>query len=260
MNTINRCALLALTLGFCSGAAHARRPRFSQAALAPPAASRAAVPVVTRDNFVALSVRTSGGIANLHTSITVTNSSISRSKTQTFFGGPFGGGAIGGGAIGGGGSFLLPGGGAGWQKFQFGGGSFGGRRPYSGPADGFGPASGLQFASSYLSGNQLNAVLRILNEARFPALSGKYRQKNLADGINETLTLTISDEANRDRTFTIENTGDGAPRAYSQMMDRLRAFVALKFPEPAAAAVPASSAPAQNPPAPTTPPYYGGAQ
>ena len=54
----------------------------------------------------------------------------------------------------------------------------------------------------------------------------------MADGINETVTLIISDEANRDRTFTISNTGDAAPRAFYDFTARLRAFVALKFPNP----------------------------
>lgn len=214
MNTMNRCALLALALGFSSGAAQARRPKPSQATVVAPASSRAGVPLVTRDNFVSLSIFTSGGIANLSTNVTVSNNIINRYSP--------GGSAVSGG----------------WGQ----GGSGPGPSGFgNGFGNGFGypPGGSSTVAASILSNNQLNVLLRALDEARFPALTGKYRQKNLADGINETVALTVSDEANRDRTFTIENYGDTAPRAYYEMMNRLRAFIALKFPDPPARSAPA---------------------
>lgn len=53
---------------------------------------------------------------------------------------------------------------------------------------------------------------RLLNSAKLPSLNGKsYKQLNLADGINEVLTLTLSDG----RTFTFSNYGNHAPEEYA---------------------------------------------
>lgn len=219
MKTIRRCVLLALAFGVASGVAQAQARRPKRVVLANAAPSRAKVPLVTRDNFISLSMNTSGGIANIRTGLTVQNNGISR------FSGPAATSGAG-----------FPGGGGGFGQ--------GAEVPSSQPGippgygSGFGYHVPRSFGSVLLSNNQLDLLLRAINSARLPALAGKYEQKNLADGINETVTLTISDEANRDRTFTIQNYGDQAPRAYYAFTSRLRAFTALKFPEPVEPAKP----------------------
>lgn len=76
--------------------------------------------------------------------------------------------------------------------------------------------------SSYpLSFNQQIALFNNINAARILEIAGDYRQRNVADGFNETLTLTISDENDRDQQFVIKNYGDTAPRNYYQFIDYL---------------------------------------
>jgi hypothetical protein len=72
-----------------------------------------------------------------------------------------------------------------------------------------------------LSFNQQIAFFNHINAAGIPGLVGDYRQKNLADGFNETLTLTISDEQNRDQHYVIKNYGNVAPKNFYQFIDYL---------------------------------------
>ncbi len=209
MNTmnLNRCVLLALAVSAISSPAFARHPKPNGTMSTPSASSSASIPLVTRDNFVSLLMHTTGGIANVDTLISVENQRISRFVPEPVQG-------------------------------QLYGGYGGGETPPYQPFPRYNPLT----ASGFLSGNQLNVVLRALNETRFPLLAGKYQQQHLADGLHETVTLTLSDEQNRDRTFIVENIGNAAPRAYYEFTSRLRAFVALKLPEP-----PKSQAPLAQP-------------
>lgn len=51
-------------------------------------------------------------------------------------------------------------------------------------------------------------IIRLINEANFAKLNGqRFQQPGLADGFNETLTLTLSSG----QTFTVSNYGDQAP-------------------------------------------------
>jgi hypothetical protein len=84
--------------------------------------------------------------------------------------------------------------------------------------------------SGFLSNNQFGLLVRAINETRLPALAGEYKDKKMHSGVHATVTLIISDEANRDRTFTIVNYGSVAPRAYYTFLERMRKFVGLKFP------------------------------
>lgn len=76
--------------------------------------------------------------------------------------------------------------------------------------------------SSYpLSFNQQITLFRSINAAGILQLAGNYRQKNLADGWNETLTLTISDEQNHDQQFVIKNYGNTAPANFYNFINYL---------------------------------------
>jgi len=65
-----------------------------------------------------------------------------------------------------------------------------------------------------LSHNQLKALIKQINASKILQLVGKYHQENLADGWNETLTLTISNQENKDQSFIIENYGKTAPAGF----------------------------------------------
>jgi hypothetical protein len=80
-----------------------------------------------------------------------------------------------------------------------------------------------------LSNDQLEALLRLLNEILFPNLAGNYRQPNLNDGINETIVLKVSDAENRDQTFVVENYGNTAPPGYYRLARYLGRLVQQKF-------------------------------
>lgn len=84
------------------------------------------------------------------------------------------------------------------------------------------PNQTMNKQSSYpLSFNQQIALFDHINAAEIPELAGEYRQKNLSDGWNETLTLTISDEQNRDQQFVIKNYGDTAPAEFYTFINYL---------------------------------------
>jgi len=78
-----------------------------------------------------------------------------------------------------------------------------------------------------LSPNQLNTLIGKINELKLPALAGDYRQPVHTDESTETLILIISDENNRDRTYTIHK-GPAAPTGFSEMTDFLSDFWEMK--------------------------------
>ena len=85
--------------------------------------------------------------------------------------------------------------------------------------------------TSVFSNNQLNKLIVALNEAKFPSLAGKYGDEYEAKKRKvESLSMTISDENNRDRTFDILIRGDSAPRAYFKLTIDLSLLLAEKFP------------------------------
>lgn len=72
-----------------------------------------------------------------------------------------------------------------------------------------------------MSFNQQVDLFDNINAAGITDLVGDYRQRNLADGFDETLTLTISDAQNRDQRYVIKNYGDTAPRNFYRFIDYL---------------------------------------
>lgn len=184
---MKRWVPLALALSFSGSVVYSQRPKQA----APPKAllaSRAATPLVTRDNFVSLSLLTYG------TGPTQETVEVQSNGIKVFH--------------------------TGRVSRGFGGGGFG---------DNHNPSSYVP-PTIPLSNNQLNTLLRAVNEANLKALSGKYEQKSLRDGTWEVVTLTISDEQNRDLIFSIENHGDTAPHSFYTLAARLRDFIKLKSP------------------------------
>lgn len=83
-----------------------------------------------------------------------------------------------------------------------------------------------------LSFNQQVALFDNINAAGITNLVGDYRQRNLSDGFNETLTLTISDAQNRDQRYIINNYGDTAPRNFYRFIDYLNELRDAKTGQP----------------------------
>lgn len=107
-------------------------------------------------------------------------------------------------------------------KNSFGNSGVGGTAPYSPP----------QVAP--LSENQWKELLAQLKTVNVPAIAGTYRQPLLSDGFNETLRLTLSDDADLDQTFSVSNYGDKAPAPYYKFTAYLTALLRSKFnPTPA---------------------------
>lgn len=84
-----------------------------------------------------------------------------------------------------------------------------------------------------------SALLRVLNTARFPTLAGRYTQRNLADGINETVTLTLRGANGELQTFAVQNYGENAPPGFYAVTTHLRQLIQRK---PASVAVRAQTA------------------
>ncbi len=75
--------------------------------------------------------------------------------------------------------------------------------------------------------DEFDQLILLLNSARFSNLNGKnFKQKNLADGFNELLTLTLDNGIK----FTVSNYGDTAPAEYSAIIQYLNELENRKFP------------------------------
>jgi hypothetical protein len=153
------------------------------------------VPAVTRDNFVSLDYQRSGGFTSLKTQIEVQGNEVILEEFPRF-----GGVGLESGIANGSGLGLFSG------------------QPITTPRP-----------RARLSNNQLDALIRVVNKNKLPALAGKYRQEDLADGLNETLSLTISDENNKDQTFVVENYGNKAPAGFFAVVFYLRQLRMDKF-------------------------------
>ena len=80
-----------------------------------------------------------------------------------------------------------------------------------------------------LSNKQLDQLVRELSDSNLPALAGNYHQEGMADGFNDTLVLTLSDENGNDQQFIIQNYGDKAPKSVSDFIAYFQEFVNKKF-------------------------------
>ncbi len=108
--------------------------------------------------------------------------------------------------------------------------SYSAGRQSSGGGSGNAPNTAPLPQTRGVSNRQLDSLIAKLNQYRIPALVGNYRQPNLADGFNESLVLTISDNNDHDQQFAIQNYGNAAPRAYFDFMTSFRALAGTKFP------------------------------
>ena len=75
------------------------------------------------------------------------------------------------------------------------------------------------------SAAELRELQAVLRRAQFIKLAGKYQQKNLSDGFNETVTIQVG-AAGKSKTYTVENYGDEAPAPYYEVTKFLRGLIA----------------------------------
>lgn len=82
--------------------------------------------------------------------------------------------------------------------------------------------------NAQLENQEADALLQVLNAADLPKLNGqKYRQPNLYDGFNETLTVT----QRGGKKFVVENYGDKAPAEYYKITAYIRQLQQKHFPQ-----------------------------
>jgi|GEM_PF-4918062 len=83
---------------------------------------------------------------------------------------------------------------------------------------------------AWLSNNQLDELLRLVNRTRLALQAGDYSDPQAAGAMSEVLTLKYSDAGNRDRAVIIRNQGKTAPPAFYQIVDGLKRLRAEKYP------------------------------
>ncbi len=83
---------------------------------------------------------------------------------------------------------------------------------------------------AWLSNNQLDELLRLINRTRLALQAGDYSDSKAVGAMSEVLTLKYSDAANRDRVYVIRNQGKTAPAAFFQIVDGLKRLRAEKYP------------------------------
>jgi hypothetical protein len=76
-----------------------------------------------------------------------------------------------------------------------------------------------------LSAAEWRELAGVLRRADFIKLVGKYEQKDLSDGFNETVTVQLG-EGDKAKTYVVENYGDRAPAAYYDVTKYLRELIA----------------------------------
>jgi len=84
-----------------------------------------------------------------------------------------------------------------------------------------------------LTPGELQPLIQLLKDEDFPSLAGNYAQPNLADGINEVLTLTLTASLFSSLgppQFVVKNYGDQAPKGYYKITEYLRQLQQKKFP------------------------------
>lgn len=74
-------------------------------------------------------------------------------------------------------------------------------------------------------------LLKLLNDTRFTKLVGNYRQNNMMDGFNQTVTLRTKQYGKTD-IYVVQNYGDLAPKAFYKVTAYLNDLQNQKFPPP----------------------------
>ena len=83
--------------------------------------------------------------------------------------------------------------------------------------------------AAWLSNNQLDELLRLINRTRLPLLAGNYDDPKANGAVEEVLTLKYSDNGNHDRSVVIRNQGKTAPRAFFQVVELLELLRKEKY-------------------------------
>lgn len=76
-------------------------------------------------------------------------------------------------------------------------------------------------APAWLSNNQLDELLQLINRTRFTLLAGNYDDPKANGAVEEVLTLKYSDNNNHDRSVVLRSQGKTAPRAFYQIVELL---------------------------------------
>lgn len=84
-------------------------------------------------------------------------------------------------------------------------------------------------AAAWLSNNQLDEILRLINRTRLPLMAGNYDDPKANGAPEEVLTLKYSDNGNRDRSVVIRSQGKTAPRAFYQVVELLHLLRKEKY-------------------------------
>ncbi len=83
-----------------------------------------------------------------------------------------------------------------------------------------------------LNAKEQAEFIRMLNVARFPALSEKYIQKGLMDAGNQQLTLKMHDMDGKAHTYSVFNYGKSAPKGFQDLLHAYWKLYEQKFPKP----------------------------
>jgi len=73
-----------------------------------------------------------------------------------------------------------------------------------------------------LSKAEFQSILKLLNDAQFTKIAGKYNAPNLADGFGDIVTLTLQTPGAKPQVFTVENYGELAPKAFYNVLAALQ--------------------------------------
>ena len=76
---------------------------------------------------------------------------------------------------------------------------------------------------------EFQAVLKLLNDAHFTKIVGKYNQPGLCDGFSDVVSLQLQKPDEKPQVFVVDNYGDAAPKAFHDVTEGLRALQNKKF-------------------------------
>lgn len=83
--------------------------------------------------------------------------------------------------------------------------------------------------SKALNKAEFQAILKMLNDARFTKIVGKYYQPGLCDGFSDVVSLVLQTPGAKPQLFVVDNYGDKAPKAFYKVVGSLYTLQNKKF-------------------------------
>ena len=80
-----------------------------------------------------------------------------------------------------------------------------------------------------LNTTEFKAILKLLNDAKFTKIVGKYNNPNMMDGFSDVVTLRLQKPGDKPQVFVVDSYGDAAPKAFHDVTEGLRALQNKKF-------------------------------